>query len=172
MGLARFVLERAAMRVALAIFVSIIVSIGPTRIALADPPQQHDLGVVGGAGANLSATGGLLLELGLHVRDTVALSGDVTMMGEWYHAQIEARWFPTQSEWQPYLAAGVGQLNDQALFVNFVAIGVGLEHRSASGHWALYGEAAVDKPYSARSDGMSVSAGARPYGALGFRYYR
>ncbi len=141
------------------------------RIASAEPPRDRDLGVVVGGGANVSATGGLLFELGLHVRDTVALTGNATMMGEWYHAQIEARWFPTHGVWQPYLAAGIGQLNDQDLFVDFVAIGVGLERRSVSGHWALYGEAAVDQPYSARSNGMSMSAHARPYGALGVRFY-
>ena len=142
-----------------------------SRLAFADPPRERVLSLVAGGGANISATGGLLLELGLHVHDTLAISGNATMMGEWYHAQVEARWFPTHGEWQPYLAGGIGQLNDQALFVDFISIGVGLEHRSPSGHWALYGEAAVDQPYSARSEGMSVSEHARPYGALGVRFY-
>jgi len=127
--------------------------------------------VVAGGGANVSATGGLLFELGLHVRDTVAVTGNATMMGEWYHAQIEARWFPTHGEWQPYLAAGIGELDEQDLFEDFIAIGVGLEHRSTSGHWALFGEAAVDQPYSARREQMPVSEHGRPYGAFGVRFY-
>ncbi|MGE5182663.1 MAG: hypothetical protein ACM31C_11400 [Acidobacteriota bacterium] len=141
------------------------------RVAFAEPPASHDVGVVAGAGANISATGGMQLELGVHVRDTVALAGSATMMGEWYHADVAARWFPMQGEWQPYLVAAIGQLNDQDLFEDFIAIGAGLEHRSASGHWAIFGEAAVDNPYSARRSGMSVSARPSPEGALGVRYY-
>src|SRR5438445_7290848 len=136
------------------------------RIAAADPPGEHYVGVVGGAGANVSATGGLLFELGLHVRDVVAVSGDATMMGEWYHASIEARWFPTRGEWRPYLATGIGELNQQDLFEDYILIGVGGEHRSSSGHWALFGEAAVDQPYRARRDKMSVSVKASPEASL------
>jgi hypothetical protein len=138
---------------------------------VAEPPRDHDVGLVWGAGANISSTGGLLFELGLHVRDVVAFTGDATLMGEWYQAMVEARWFPTTGEWRPCLTTGIGQLNQQELSENFIAIGVGVEHRSSSGHWALYGDAAVDQAYSARRNGMSTSAKPRPYGSLGLRYY-
>jgi hypothetical protein len=149
----------------------ILVVLCAGRVAVAEPPSDHVVGLVGGAGANISSTGGVLFELGLHVRDVVALSGDATLMGEWYQAMIEGRWFPTNGEWRPCLTVGIGQMNEQDLFEDFLAIGVGGEHRSSSGHWALYGEAAVDQPYSARRNGMATSANARPYGSVGLRFY-
>ena len=112
-----------------------------------------------------------MFELGLHVRDVVAITGNATMMGEWYHASIEARSFPTNDRWRPYLAAGIGSLNEQDLFEDFVAIGVGVEHRSSSERWAFFAELAVDQPYSARRDGMAVARKPSPYGALGVRFY-
>src|SRR5262245_987964 len=143
-----------------------------TGVAAADPPADHDVGFLGGAGANVSATGGLLFELGLHVRDTVSLSGNGTMMGEWYHATIEARYFPTAGAWRPYLSGGIGALNNGDLFEDFISIGVGGEHRSASRHWGLYAQLSIDKPYSSRRMGMAVANESSPYVALGFRYYR
>jgi hypothetical protein len=149
----------------------LLVLLVPVNVARAEPPREHDLAVLGGTGASISSTGGWLLELGVHVRDTVTLSGNATMMGEWYHAAIDARYFPTAGPWRPYLLAGLGELNSQALFEDFISIGVGVEHRSESGHWALFGEAAVDRSYSARRDSMKIPNEANPYGAVGVRYY-
>jgi hypothetical protein len=141
------------------------------RSASGDPPATHDIGPIGGVGANVSATGGLSFEAGVHVRDFVTLSGSATMMGEWYHAVIQARWFPIHGTWRPYVLSGVGELNDEDLFEDFIELGVGGEHRSGSGHWALYGEVAIDLPYSSRSDGMSISKPRSPEAGLGLRFY-
>jgi len=145
--------------------------VGATHVASADPPRSHDVGVIGGAGLNISATGGPQFEVGLHVRDVVAVSGSATMMGEWYHAMLAARWFPIEGTWRPYVLAGVGALNQEALFENFVVLGVGGEHRSSSGHWAMFGELAVDQPTSASRDSMPATVRATPYLGLGVRFY-
>jgi hypothetical protein len=134
-------------------------------------PGSHDIGPIGGVGANISATGGLSFEAGLHIRDVVTLSGSATMMGEWYHAVIQARWFPIHGTWRPYVLGGIGQLNNEDLFEDFIEIGVGGEHRSSSGQWALYGELAIDLPYSSSSDGTPISKSRSPEAGLGLRFY-
>ena len=92
-------------------------------------------------------------------------------MGEWYHAVIQARWFPIHGTWRPYVVSGVGQLNNEGLFEDFIEIGVGGEHRSSSEHWALYGEIAIDLPYSSVVDGAPVSLLRSPEAGLGLRFY-
>ncbi len=146
----------------------LVLLLGCTGVASADP---YPVGPILGSGINVSATGGPSFEVGLHILDVVDLSACGASLGETYHGVLQARWFPIRAAWRPYVLAGVGELNNEGLFEDFIELGLGGEFRWAANHWAVYGEGAADLPYSSTIDGRMASPARSFEAQAGIRFY-